>query len=76
MNRRRELADRLRMYGHNGDVETIRLVQSVLWDDLREEFFRLLESDTPVPGGQRKLMGMSRILDNFDQAVKNVKGQK
>lgn len=69
MSLRRELADRLKLYGHNGDIELVRLVQAVIWDDLREEF---TEQVTDLPRDAE----INDIVDAFDRAVQNLKGKK
>ena len=57
---KRELADRLKLYGHNGDIELVTLVEQVIWGDLREEFIRCLTVDSETRDGRRK---------DFNQAI-------
>jgi hypothetical protein len=68
MSRKHELDDHLRFMGSLEQIA--ELVQNVIWDNLRDEFNRLLS------GEYRTAKEDFEILNASDQAVRNVKGQK
>jgi len=65
-----DLIEYLKGFGYRESDRVVELVQRAIWDDLREEFLRLLSE------GHRSTGEDFEILQVFDQAVNNMKGKR
>lgn len=93
MSHKKELVEHLNLYGHKSNEAFVDLVQRAIWDDLREEFIRVMTVDSETRDHRRKEFNqaifdeergyaafngtdLGMVLAKFDQAVRNLKGQK
>lgn len=61
---REELGEMFRSMGYARPNRIIDLVQKVIWDELREEFHKLLSEDD-----------LEIVMEKYDQAVRRMKGK-
>lgn len=64
-----ELAEMFTSMGYASSNKIIGLVQAVIWDELREEFHRLLSE------GNLEIWQDAIVMEKFDQAVRAMKGK-